>query len=130
MGEIYLVSDKIQRTCVEINYGVIAIVNPSVECADLTLSFVANHRAGHTLNRFYIRGKINKWNVVGANGRAVWSFVRTSCTYFQIIVSTMRAIMLAEEVITKVISEKSLGQENSLYTFNEISITAKSFDRT
>lgn len=66
MGQIYLVSDKIQRTCVEINYGVIAIVNPSVEYADLTLSFVANHRAGHTLNRFYIRRKINKWNVAGA----------------------------------------------------------------
>ena len=45
------------RTCVEINYGVIAIVNPSVKRADLTLSFVANHQAGHTLNRFYIRGE-------------------------------------------------------------------------
>lgn len=66
MGKIYLVSDKIQRSCVEINYGVIAIVNPSVEYADLTLSFVANHRAGHTLNRFYIRRKINKWNVASA----------------------------------------------------------------
>lgn len=32
MGNIYLVSDKVRRarTCVEINYGVIAIVNPSV----------------------------------------------------------------------------------------------------
>lgn len=77
------------RTCVEINYGVIAIVNPSVKRADLTLSFVANHRAGHTLNRFYIRGgKLTNGmplvrtgeRVVLCTPRVLYLFSNNSCT--------------------------------------------------
>lgn len=47
----------------------------------------------------------------------MWSFV---CTKYVLYLfsnnsSTLRVIMPAEEVITKVISEKSLGQEQSLH---------------